>query len=179
MNGLQWFFNILLLILYIATGVYITKASVALGPYTNDPNIATAHKYAVIASVIPWILIALSIIGIIIYFVYFFESGAEVQLIQSQLKTANSSSWWPTIFFIIMLLLITLTGILSAAAAHYIQISNSYSTSKIPDVITAFTDALISSILCISIVIIIIGILIYRAIPETPAQPETIKVQKL
>ena len=151
MSGWTRLFNIFLIILYLITGFFITKSSVYLNPYTNDVNIATAHKYATWSSVLVWFLLAFTIIGIVLYFVYYAEGGAELQLVQSQ----ASSGWGATLFFIIMLILLTITGILSAAAAHYIQISSPY-TGGNKDVAIAYTDAVVAACLCIGIVLLVL-----------------------
>ncbi len=176
MSALQYIFGFFLLILYIVTGFYITQSSVYLGPFTDDPNIQIAHKYSTIAAIIPWLLIAISIVFFILYVYLMAETGGELQLAEA--KNAGSS-WGPTIFFIIILILITISGILSSIAAHYIQISNTYASGN-QQVKSAFTDALIASGFCVGVVLIIIFVLIYNAIPES--QPETqqqIKLNKL
>lgn len=167
---MSWIFNILLLALYLFVGYLITHASVLLGPNSTDPNIAIAYKYSTWSAVLIWLIIGLSIVAFVLYLVYFAEGGAEVQLAQAQLKTANNSSWETTLFFILILILITLCGVLSSLTAHYIQISSSYAANT-ANVVSAYNYALTAAILSISIAIIIPLILLYRSRPESPPEP--------
>lgn len=169
-----WIFNIFLILLYFVTGFYITQCSVYLNNYTSsDVNIATAYKYAFSASFIPWTLLGIFIVvlaGFIIVTVQ--TGGADLKAAQ---QSALKSGGWATIFFIIMLVLITITGILSAAAAHNIGISSTYAGGN-ADVALAYRDAIISASVCIGIVILIIGALIY--LYWQSRQPEEIKETK-
>ncbi len=164
MSTWTWVLNIGLIILYIITGYFITQASTYLYSYSDDPNLYTAHKLATISAVIPWMLIALTILGVILYFYFYAESGGELQLAS---KLSKGESWWPTIFFIVMLALISLTGGLSAASAHYIQISN----STVQQVKSAYYDTIISSVLSLVIVIFILIYICYQTFStHTPEQ---------
>lgn len=176
MSAWTWILNIGLIILYIITGYFITQSLTYLYSYTDDPNIATAYKLAAWAVAIFGLLIALTIAGIIGYFYFYTETGGELQLASKLSK--SSESWWPTIFFIFMLALISLTGILSAAASHYIQISNVTN----PQVKSAYYDTILSASLSLGIVIlilIIIGVMTYQSYStNTPEQinEEQIKI---
>lgn len=172
MSTLLYFFSFFLLILYIITGFYITQCSVYLGPFRDtDLQIANAYRYATWSACIPWIIIAASIGFFILYVYLMAETGGELQLAQAQ---NAESSWGPTLFFIVILVLITINGILSSVAAHHIQLSNIYAAGN-QQVKNAYYDAIISAGVSIGIVVIILGILIYRAIPES--QPEPIQQQ--
>ena len=163
-------FSIFLLILYLITAGFITHASILLGPNTADPEIDIAYHYATWCSVIPWLLLGFSILGLILYIYLSVETGGELQLVKSQAE--GSSGWW-TFFFIIMLVLISISGILAAACVHHIQISNLYIAGNVA-VVSAFSSSLITAILCLGIIIILIGGLIYRAVANSESDPTPI-----
>lgn len=162
---MQWgliILSIILMIIFFISAGLLTQASTKIGPNQTDINLANAYKITTWISVLTWLILALIIIGIILYFVFYVEEAPETVALNAynQLKQQSQSlGTGLTIFLIIVMLLILIVGILSAVAAVDISKYNGYKTST--DIYRAYEDCAISAVLCLGSLGIIIGLLIY------------------
>jgi hypothetical protein len=170
----DFFLGLLLIIIWIVGGVYVTQANISITPNKNENNdLQQAYNLTFWASFITWFLVVLFIILIILSvfgIVALFGSGiGEVGAAES-LETQNllaseqgqisyGISWFTILFLITAIILIITTGTLSAIAASYISKSGNTNIGN------AYNDCIIAASLCISAAgIILIAFLIYYII---------------
>jgi len=159
---------ILLLIFLISGGLMVKSAYDISYFQVQDQYIQNAHYYATWAAVITWILVALVIILIGVYFWY----SAEVPeaALEGALAKTQTSSWWSTIYLFIIFILVIIVGILAAQAAFNIDKSPNYN-SNIPIEYAAREGAIATAVLCLGSTGLLIVWFIYDLIPES--KPET------
>lgn len=170
--------NIVLIIIYITAGIYISSASSLLGNLKDiDVFFASAYKYATIAAAVTWILLILTIIGLIAFIYFFIETGGEIAVAAGQVA---SVSGWSLLFLIIILFLIFVIGGLSAKAANDIASSPKYN-SNIPDMASAYHYSIISAVLALGagsfvLLWLIVDLIYYFKGPEETKEVELKKV---
>lgn len=145
----EWsiFANIVLIIIYITAGIYISSASSILKSLndTGDPFFQSAYKYATIAAVVTWILLILAIIGLIAFIYFYIDTGGEIAVVAGEIA---SVSGWSLLFLIIILLLIFIIGGLSAKAANDVSSSSKYNPN-IPEMASAYHNSIIAAVLAL------------------------------
>jgi hypothetical protein len=146
---------VILIIIWVFSGIYITDASIKLTPYT-DPVLVNAYWDTFWAAVITWGLIAITIILVILIIIFF----SEFFLLPSS-NESSGPSLFSIIFLIVAVILVLTTGILAAFAASWIAQSTQFSqgdqTLKI-----CHSDCVIAASLCLTAVgLMIIGIIIF------------------
>ena len=157
---------ILLFIIWIVAGVYITMASLNLGPYNthdSDSFLRRAYVYSTWAAVIIWLTLFLIIVLIILAgfgIAALFSSGIGEAALASGYTGQSSVSWFSIIFLLIISILLIVTGILSALALTNIEKSPLYQKNK--TVTEAYRNCLITMVLTFgSIFLLIVGALIF------------------
>jgi len=178
---MQWLLVLLiivLLILFFISAGLLTQASTKIGPGTTDPNLSYAYSILTWLVVLIWLLVALIIIGIIIYFIFYAEASPEIELASAynQLKQNETTSTLGvglTILLFVIIVLVIIVGVFAAIAASSISKYGGYKTQ--PDIYRAYEDCAISAVLCLGAIGIIIGILIYYYWPETTIDNTVVK----
>jgi ABC-type sulfate transport system permease component len=168
---MQWVLTILIIVLiiifFISAGL-LTQASTKIGPNTTDPHLSYAYKITTWIAVLTWVIVALIIIGIIVYFFFYAEAAPEIAVanaykqLQSKPETLSTGL---TIFLVIIILLVLIVGILAAIAASSISNYSGYKTNA--DIYRAYEDSAISAVLCLGSLGILVGILIYYNWPSS------------
>lgn len=176
------FLIVLLILIWIITGGYITQSNVYLREFQNtDKFFKTAYNYTFWAAFITWFLVALFILLIILAVVgvvTLFSTGAgeaeaaatEEESLSSQLykqyqnyqpaKADEEGISWTTIVAIFFaLVLVIITGILAAYSAEQIKTSTNFTESN-NNMKVAYDDCVIAAIICLSSA----GLLILSAI---------------
>jgi len=158
-------FCVILLIIWIVAGGYITEASVYLGYVKNtDSRLDTAYAYAFAVSFVIWTLVLLAIVGICFAIAAAPEIAAgmsEAKAMSALTKSTKGASWVIILFLIGATILVMVTGILAAVVASNIRSSEKYDVND-KNIAVAYTDSIISA--CLSLVtvgILIIGMIVY------------------
>lgn len=168
--------GLILIIIWITGGVYVTQANIALTPHKNDNNdLNEAYNLTFWASFITWFLVVLFIILIILSVfgvVALFGSGiGEVGAAESiearnfitsdqgQATINRGISWFTVLFLITAIILIITTGTLAAIAASDIAKSGNTNIGN------SYNECIIAASLCISAAaIILIAFITYYTI---------------
>jgi len=162
MSGwLEFFFIILLIVVYLVSAIYITKASKILNNYkTADSDLDQAYHYAYLGATVLYVLIGLTIgvfVIAIIGIALLYKSGAARDAASTAtqggavLKTKAANSGVSIITILAMIIAIGLvgaTGVFAAAAASYISRSSLYSQNS-STLKPAYDDCIIAA--CVSI----------------------------
>jgi hypothetical protein len=169
-------FVLILLIIWVVSGGFITETAIKLSPYTNtDASLNHAYWSAFWTAFITWllvILIIIAIIGIIALFGSGIGEAAEAgELIESGVyrsRTVNRGiSWFSVVSLIVALIFVGITGVLSAVAANNIRQSPNFNALN-NDLQKAYNSAIIAACLCLgSGGLLIIGIIIYFIVSTT------------
>lgn len=172
----DFFIGLVLIIIWITGGVYVTEANILLTSHKNDDNdLQQAYNLTFWAAFITWflvvlfiILIILSVFGIVALFgtgigeVGTAESLEARNLITSQQGQAAIGygiSWFTIIFLITALILVITTGTLAAISASDIAKSSNTNIGN------SYGDCIIAASLCISAAgIILIAFIVYYVI---------------
>lgn len=180
-------FVVLLLIIWIVAGGYITQANVYLGPLKNtDDLFLQAYNYTFWGAFITWTLIGIFILIIILAIfgvVALFGSGAgeaevaagevkeeesiysrvykQYQKNQPQQQPEEGMSWLTIIFLVIALILLSITGILAAISAEDIAKSHAFDPNN-NQIEVAYNDCVIAAILSLtSVGLVVLAIIAY------------------
>lgn len=171
-------FGVILIILWIIAGVYVTQASIKLTSYRNvDEHLYRAYWFTFWAAFTTWFLIGLFILLIILSVfgvVALFGSGVgevaegveleQSELLQQQGLSDEGISWFTIGFLAFALILVSVTGVLAAIAATSMTESSNFDTTK-EDLRTAYDDCVIAAITCLGAAsILIIGTITYFVI---------------
>lgn len=156
----SFLFGLILMVIWIVAGVYITQTNIILRPiHGDDPDLTSANDYAFWAAFVTWFLVSafillaiLSVFGVVELFGAF--------------EAVSASSKGISIFTLLFLgfafALVTVTGVLSVISAVDIAKSPIYSNNPSADLQRARTDAIIAACLCIGAAgVLIIGGIIY------------------
>jgi hypothetical protein len=154
-------FGIILIIIWLIAGWFITQASIALTSYKGrDTYLKNAYWYSFSAAVITWSLVALFILLVILAIVgvvSLFSSGAGTALAGVSSTPTVGISWLTIIFLVFALILVGITGVLSALAAYNIAKSPNYLSTD-TKLKGAYTNCIIAAALCIGAgVVLLIG----------------------
>lgn len=180
-------FAVILLIIWIIGGGFITESSVNLTSYKDkDSFLNRAYWSAFWAAFITWTLVIIFIILVILAIVgvgALFGSGAgeaaEAGELAESTEGANNSllrkysksskpsksrqgiPWFTILFLVVALVLVGVTGVLAAITANDIRQSPNYSTLDV-NLQKAYDSAIIAACLCLgSGGLLIIGIITY------------------
>ena len=168
-------FGVILIILWIIAGVFITQASIYLTPYKDrDDLLHRAYIFCFWAAFVTWFLIALfillivlSVVGVVALFGSGVGEAAEAgEIEESRLLTQNNLSeqgisWFTIAFLVFALILIGVTGVLSAIAATSMTESSNFNNNVV-ELATAYRDCIISASVCLGAgSLLIIGMVIY------------------
>lgn len=175
-------FGIILLIIWVIAGGFITETAVKLAPYKNtDSFLNHAYLSAFWAAIITWILVVvlvilaiLSVIGVITLFGSgvgeIAESGeliGEGVYRNIQPTVHQGISWFGIIFLVVALILVGITGVLAAIAAHNIAESPNFNALD-NNLQKAHNSAIIAASLSLgSGGLLIIALIIYLIIEAT------------
>lgn len=191
-------FLILLLVIWIVAGGFITQASIYLTPYKGkDDYLNSAYWFTFWAAFVTWFIVAVVIIIIILGFVAIGETGGAIvesgqaeQVVSTGKKGASAVL---ISFIVVVLLLAIITGILAAIAASDMHKSSNIDLAASKPK-TAYTDCIVAASLCLGAIgVIIIGGIIFiivkvnqsnkqkelRAAQEAKAAQEKDALQKL
>jgi hypothetical protein len=173
-------FTLVLLILWIVAGVYITRANLILQNYQKvDDNFLNAFNYSYWAAFVTWFLVALFVLLILLSFIglgVLFSSGVGetgalatewarygndpelVGLLESKI------SWWAVGSLVVALILVGVTGVLSALAANWLVTSKNFDPNN-ANQYTAYVDCIIAASICLGAGgLLIIGLIIYLVV---------------
>lgn len=168
--------GLILIIIWITGGVYVTQANIALTSHKNDNNyLSEAYNLTFWASFITWflvvlfiILLILSVFGIVALFGSGIgEAGAAESIEarnfitsdQGQATINRGISWFTVLFLITAIILIITTGTLAAIAASDIAKSGNTNIGN------SYNECIIAASLCISAAaIILIAFITYYTI---------------
>lgn len=175
------FLAVVLIIIWLAAGTYITQANIALRDLQNTDNFfKIAYNYTFWAAFITWFLVALFVLLVILTAVGvagLFSSGAgeaaegeaaiEEESASSKLykqyqnipQPSEGTSWTTILFILLALVLISITGILAAYSAEQIAASTNFTESN-ASMKLAYDDCVIAAIICLASA----GLLILSAI---------------
>jgi len=173
---------ILLLIIWIIAGGYVTQANVYLRSYKDlDDNLMKAYSDTYKAAFVTWFIVALVVLlvilavaGVITLFatgVGEVAAGAEAteaaeateeeNAAKKSLKGNYNLSWVIIIFLIIAIALTSTTGIFAALAAQNISSSSNYN-SDVYKLKKSYDNCLIAAVLSLGAVgLLIVGVLTY------------------
>ena len=175
-------FIVILLLIWIIAGGYITQANVYLGEFKNNDDLfKQAYDYTFWGAFITWTLVGIFILIIILAIfgvVALFGSGAgeaevaagEEESIYSkaykQYQQNNSAdqegiSWLTITFLFIALVLLSVTGILAAISAEDMTKSHFFDQNN-NNIKVAYNNCVIAAILCLtSVGLIVLGLIGY------------------
>lgn len=173
----NYLISIILIIIWIIAGVYLTEASIDLGNFSNlDDNFYTAHRYAYIATFLTWFLVVLFFVLLILAAVgviSLFSTGEgealeaesyEAKLLKSQEVKSTGVSWVTILFILFALFLVAFSGVLAALVAVNIKESPNYDSTNVT-MNNAYNDAVVAAALGIGAAsILIIGFIIYLVV---------------
>lgn len=182
---LNFLFAIILVIIWIIAGGYITKATIDIHPYENlDNDFKKARQYTYWGAFITWtligifiLLVLLSVLGV----VALFGSGAgeaEAAEEAEAKETSKLSSYsknfagkkgtsWETIGFLVFaLILVSISGVLAALSASSLGKSSNFDNTN-SKMRSAYHSCVVAAILCLGAAgILIIGIIVYFIVGE-------------
>lgn len=168
-------FIILLLVIWIIAGGYITQANVYLTPLKNTDDLFNqAYNYTFWGAFITWSLIAIFILIIILAIfgvVALFGSGAGEeesiyskvykQYQQNKQPEQEGMSWLTIIFLFIAVVLLSITGILAAISADDMTRSHSFDENN-NNIAVAYNDCVIAAILSlVSVGLLVLAVIAY------------------
>lgn len=174
--------SVVLLLIFLISGVIITNASINLGSLKDTSTFfANAYYYSTWAAVLTWVIVALAILSVAGYYIlgWVYEAEVPEAAILSSLQKVPSSSWsgWSILFLIIILILVIVNGCLAAATASQISSDPNYNPN-VPQQYRAREEAIITAILCLTSagLLLVWGIveLYYYFYPEEPEKVETV-----
>jgi hypothetical protein len=181
---------VLLLIIWIIAGGYITQANVYLSPLKNTDNLfQQAYNYTFWAAFITWTLVGIFILIIILAIfgvVALFGSGAgEAEVAAGEVKEEESiyskvykqyqknqssqssqpeesgMSWLTIVFLFIAAILLSITGILAAISAEDMTKSHSFDENN-NNIAVAYNDCIIAAILSLtSVGLLVLAVIAY------------------
>jgi hypothetical protein len=177
------FYVILLLIIWIIAGGYVTQANVYLRSYKGlDDNLMKAYSDTYKAAFVTWFIVALvfliivlAVAGVITLFATGVgevaaageaaegaEAAEEAEEAESKNKFSNFNlSWVTIIFLVIAIALTTTTGVFAALAANNISESPNYN-SNIYKLKKSYDNCLIAAVLSLGAVgLLVVGVLTY------------------
>jgi hypothetical protein len=194
-SWLDFILGLVLIVIWITGGVYVTEANILLTPHKNDDdNLKNAYNLTFWASFITWFLVALFIVLLILSIVgvvALFGSGAgEIGAAESveaknflssqqgQTTISYGISWFTVLFLIVAIILIVTTGILSAIAASDIAKSGNTNIGN------SYSDCIVAASLCISAAgVILIAFIVYYILDYQKEQKfknqEQIELEKI
>jgi hypothetical protein len=149
------FLIILLLVIWVVSGGYMTQTSILLTNYKNvDNNLSSAYWYAFAVAFITWTLVILAIFGLAGLFFFAPEiavastEAAEASFTTPQvgMLASQAASTITVLSIIIALILVFVTGILSALTATNIVGSSNYKTSDL-NLSKAYNDSIVATAL--------------------------------
>ena len=168
-------FAIILLIIWIIAGGFVTQANVFLTKFRKDSKINQAWWYTFGAAFTTWtligifiILIILSVVGVVALFGSGVgEAGLAATAATSAAKSGGTAivkggiPWLTIGFLIFALVLVSLTGFLAVFAANNIRTSPEYKPD-IQKIQKAYINCIIAASMCLGAGgILIIGLIIY------------------
>lgn len=194
-SGWNFLFGFILVILWIISGSYVTRASIYLNSYKNmDEFLARAYSFTWWASFVTWFLVAvfillifLSVIGLVALFgsgageagvavegaegAEVAETGTLARARSLREKIPDEGISWFTIGFLIFALaLVSTTGVLAAIAATDMTYSSHFNPS-ISKLKTAYNDCIIAAVISLGAGgILVIGIITYFIVGYTREQ---------
>lgn len=202
-------FGILLIIIWIVAGGFVTRASTFLRDKKGkDEKLNRAYTYTFWAAVVTWVLVGLFVLLIILAVfgvLAIFGSGAgeaaeageageaaetaelsrgeraknAIKSPRLREEVSKHSSLSTILFLLFALVLVGTTGVLSALAAGDIASSPKYDPS-INKLRTAYTDCIVAASLCLGAGgLLIIGIVVYIIIDIRRKGPEKKEEKKL
>lgn len=174
---------VLLAIIFFISAGLLTQASTKIGASNTDPNLAYAYKITTWIAVLTWVILALIIIGIIVYFFFYAEAAPELaaaNALQQLQKQPETLSTGLTLFLVVIILLVFIVGVFASIAAVSISNYTGYKTNT--DIYRAYEDSAISAVLCLGSLGILLGIIIYynwpATVPVVDAKPAMIEAKK-
>lgn len=181
-------FIVVLLLIWIIAGGYITQANVYLGEFKNNDNLfKQAYDYTFWGAFITWTLVGIFILIIILAIfgvVALFGSGAgEAEVAAGEVKEEESIyskvykqyqqnnqpkaadqegiSWLTIIFLFVALVLLSVTGILAAISAEDLTKSHFFDENN-NNIKVAYDNCVIAAVLCLtSVGLIVLGLIGY------------------
>ena len=182
MNIVAVLLIVILIVLWIITGVIITQANILLRQYKDlDVYFSRAHSYTLLASFITWFLVASFIIIVILAVVgvgFLFttgvgEAGAAEAAVAVESQGGVSAYTKPikdhvsgiTIAILILAIaLVAFNGILATFAARNVERSPNYNSSD-ENMHKIRTDCILTASLCLGVVgILVIAVIAYLVI---------------
>ena len=166
----------------------ITKINVTQGSWKKVPELKSAHSYLTWLSVAGWILIALVIVGIVLFFIYggevvgaASEASSFEQLAAKGAKKKKGSFMIDAVLFLAAGITITI-GILSAIAARNLRKAQSDAANGIdptdPAYSKAYSDTIIAASLGIGTIGLIVLVFIIHAYAKHAAKTSQLKKQE-
>jgi multisubunit Na+/H+ antiporter MnhG subunit len=167
---MSWFLSIIaliLIIIFLISAGLLTQASIKIGPSSGNVDLEYAYKITTWIAVLTWLILALIIIGIIVYYVFYFESGGpEISAVSNVVdQYSDTLGTGLTIFLLIISILVLIVGIFATIAAIDISRSPGYTLNV--DVYRAYEDCAVSAGLSLGAIGLIIGLIIYYNISSS------------
>lgn len=174
----NFLFGVILILLWIVAGGYITQANVFLTSYRDrDEYLHRAYWLTFWGAFVTWtligifiILVILSVLGVVALFGTGVgeagaAEGAEAEEISAENGTKLSGekkvSWFTIAFLVFALILISITGILAAISASS-MVKSSHFNFNVDKLKRAYDNCVIAASMCIGAAgVLIIGIIIY------------------
>lgn len=155
---LNIFLSIILIVIWIISGGFITQANVFIQYHRDDDYLKKAYLYSFSASFITWFIVGVFVLIIVL------ACFGVIEVIGSASSFASKSGIAVKVFLICSFILTFVTGILSVLTAIYLQISNEKNKSfSIKRLHQAYIDSIISSCMClVSTILLIISFFLFE-----------------
>ena len=171
---------LILAIIFVISGVFVTKAAVKLHKGGDtEPNLAKAHKFLVWTSVLTWIIVALIIILIVLGIVFGATILPELGIGTGSLAGVAGAAkggkhveghhgigfWLIAIGLILAIILDVAVGVMAAYAAVLIKrYIDNVNTTVSPDITEAYHAAVIAAVLTlVAVGLLVIAVIAYSA----------------